>query len=74
MSEIRPARELRHAKGAGEGFVNSAAFEWLSRAGFVAQTAIYAITGFLAFKPRPRSGGTVAWGEGGLTCECDLAP
>ena len=50
MSEIRPARELRHAKSAGEGFVNSAAFEWLSRAGFVARDTIYASTGVLAFK------------------------
>ena len=50
MSEIRPARELRHAKSAGEGFVNTAAFEWLSRAGFVARAAIYAIIGVLAFK------------------------
>ena len=57
MSEIRPARELRHAKSAGEGFVNSAAFEWLSRAGFVARSAIYAIIGVLAFKLAIGSGG-----------------
>lgn len=57
MSDIRPARELRYAKGAGEGFVNTAAFEWLSRAGFVARAAIYAIIGVFAL--------TLAIGEGG---------
>jgi hypothetical protein len=57
MSEIRPARELRHAKNAGEDFVNSAAFEWLSRAGFVARSAIYAIIGVLALKLAIGSGG-----------------
>ena len=56
MSEIRPARELRHAKSAGEGFVNSTAFEWLSRAGFVARGAIYAIIGVLALQARDRRG------------------
>jgi uncharacterized protein DUF1206 len=57
MSDIRPARELRHAKDAGEGFVNTTAFEWLSRAGFVARAAIYAIIGLFAL--------TLAIGEGG---------
>jgi hypothetical protein len=67
MSEIRPARELRHAKSAGEGFVNSAAFEWLSRAGFVARSAIYAIIGVLAFKLAIGSGGKLANQHGALT-------
>jgi hypothetical protein len=57
MSDLRPARELRYAKGAGEGFVNTTAFEWLSRAGFVARAAIYAIIGLFAL--------TLAIGEGG---------
>ena len=66
MSEIRPARELRHAKSAGEGFVNSAAFEWLSRAGFVARSAIYAIIGVLAFKLAIGSGGKLTDQQGAL--------
>jgi Domain of Unknown Function (DUF1206) len=57
MSDIRPARELRYAQSAGEGFVNTTAFEWLSRAGFVARAAIYAIIGVFAL--------TLAIGEGG---------
>jgi hypothetical protein len=57
MSDIRPARELRYAKDAGEGFVNTTTFEWLSRAGFVARAAIYAIIGLFAL--------TLAIGEGG---------
>ena len=67
MSEIRPARELRHAKSAGEGFVNSAAFEWLSRAGFVARAAIYAIIGVLAFKLAIGSGGKLTNQQGALS-------
>ena len=67
MSEIRPARELRHAKSAGEGFVNSAAFEWLSRAGFVARSAIYAIIGVLAFKLAIGSGGKLTNQHGALS-------
>ena len=67
MSEIRPARELRHAKSAGEGFVNSAAFEWLSRAGFVARAAIYAIIGVLALKLAIGSGGKLTNQHGALT-------
>jgi hypothetical protein len=66
MSEIRPARELRHAKSAGEGFVNSAAFEWLSRTGFVARAAIYAIIGVLAFKLAIGSGGKLTNQHGAL--------
>ena len=66
MSEIRPARELRHAKSAGEDFVNSAAFEWLSRAGFVARSAIYAIIGILALKLAIGSGGKLTNQHGAL--------
>jgi Domain of Unknown Function (DUF1206) len=66
MSEIRPARELRHAKSAGTDFVNSAAFEWLSRAGFVARSAIYAIIGILALKLAIGSGGKLTNQQGAL--------
>ena len=67
MSEIRPARELRHAKSAGEGFVDSTAFEWLSRAGFVARAAIYAIIGVLALKLAIGSGGKLTNQQGALS-------
>ena len=40
MSDIRPAREIRYAESAGEGFVNTRAFELLSRAGFVARATV----------------------------------
>ena len=66
MSEIRPARELRHAKIAGDDFVNSAAFEWLSRAGFVARSAIYAVIGVLALKLALGSGGKLTNQQGAL--------
>jgi len=66
MTEVRPARELRHAKRAGEGFVNSRAFEWLSRAGFVARAAIYAIIGVLALKLALGSGGKLTNQHGAL--------
>jgi hypothetical protein len=42
---------------AGEGFVHSHLFEWLSRGGFVARGWVYAIVGMLAFK--------LALGDGG---------
>jgi hypothetical protein len=71
MSEIRPARELRHAKSAGEDFVNSAAFEWLSRAGFVARAAIYAIIGVLALKLAIGSGGKLTNQHGALSTVSD---
>jgi hypothetical protein len=71
MSEIRPARELRHAKNAGEDFVNSTAFEWLSRAGFVARAAIYAIIGVLALKLAIGSGGKLTNQHGALTTVAD---
>jgi len=57
MSDVHPARELRYSESAGDKFVNTRAFEWLSRAGFVARAAIYAIIGVLALK--------LAIGEGG---------
>ena len=47
----------RSVKSAGEGFVDSAAFEALSRAGFVARSCVYAIIGVLALR--------LALGEGG---------
>ena len=66
MSEVRPARELRYAESAGEGFVNTTAFEWLSRAGFVARAAIYAIIGVLALKLAIGEGGKLTDQQGAL--------
>jgi Domain of Unknown Function (DUF1206) len=66
MSHIRPARELRYARSAGEGFVHTAAFEWLSRAGFVARAAIYGIIGVLALKLALGDGGKLANQRGAL--------
>ena len=48
---------LHSAEAAGESFVQSSAFELLSRAGFVARGLIYAIIGILALK--------LAFGHGG---------
>jgi hypothetical protein len=66
MSDIRPARELRYAKDAGEGFVNTTAFEWLSRAGFVARAAIYAIIGLFALALAIGEGGKLTSQQGAL--------
>jgi len=66
MSDIRPAREMRYAESAGEGFVNTRAFEWLSRAGFVARAAIYAIIGVLALKLAIGEGGKLTDQQGAL--------
>src|SRR5258708_305451 len=50
MNSSRSARALGSAEVAGDSFVQSHAFEWLSRPGFVARGLIYGIIGILAFK------------------------
>ena len=67
MTEIRPAHELRQAKNAGQDFVNTRAFEWLSRAGFVARATIYAIIGVLAFKVAIGAGGKLTNQHGAMS-------
>jgi hypothetical protein len=57
MHDSRSTRGLNSAEAAGESFVQSGAFELLSRAGFVARGLIYAIIGVLALK--------LAFGHGG---------
>ncbi len=57
MRDIRSTKEFGRTELAGRSFVQSAAFEWLSRAGFVARGAVYAIIGVLALK--------LAIGQGG---------
>ncbi len=49
MATPQPEVSLRRARSAGEGFVNTRAFEILSRAGFVARAFVYGIIGMLAF-------------------------
>jgi Domain of Unknown Function (DUF1206) len=66
MSDVHPARELRYSESAGDGFVNTRAFEWLSRAGFVARAAIYAIIGVLALKLAIGEGGKLTNQQGAL--------
>jgi hypothetical protein len=71
MTDIRPARELHYAERTGEGFVHTAAFEWLSRAGFVARAAIYAIIGVLALQLAIGEGGKLTDQQGALKTVAD---
>jgi hypothetical protein len=64
MRDLRSTREFGRAEVAGKGFVQSAAFEWLSRAGFVARGAVYAIIGVLALKLAIGQGGKLTNQEG----------
>ena len=57
MQNSSTTRRSSSAEAAGESFVQSHAFELLSRAGFVARGLIYAIIGILALK--------LAFGHGG---------
>jgi hypothetical protein len=52
------------AKAAGSDFVNSRAFEVLSRAGFVARAVVYAIIGVLAFRLAIGQGGKITNQQG----------
>jgi Domain of Unknown Function (DUF1206) len=54
------------AGAAGESFVHSHAFEWLSRAGFVARALIYGIIGILALKLAVGQGGKLTNQQGAL--------
>jgi hypothetical protein len=51
---------------AGEGFVQSREFEWLSRAGFVARALVYGIIGILALKLAFGYGGKLTNQQGAL--------
>ncbi len=63
MPELDATRAL---DSAGNGFVHSNTFEWLSRAGFVARGLIYAIIGILAFKLALGDGGKLTNQRGAL--------
>ncbi|MGZ4290038.1 MAG: DUF1206 domain-containing protein [Gaiellaceae bacterium] len=61
------SRSTRASAGvAGESFVQSRAFEWLSRGGFVARALIYAVIGVLALKLAVGQGGKLTNQQGAL--------
>jgi Domain of Unknown Function (DUF1206) len=66
MHNSRSTRTMGSAGAAGESFVQSHAFEWLSRAGFVARGLIYGIIGILAFKLAVGHGGKLTNQQGAL--------
>ena len=66
MHNSRPTRAMGPAGVAGESFVQSHPFEWLSRAGFVARGLIYGIIGILAFKLAVGHGGKLTNQQGAL--------
>src|SRR5258706_13097235 len=66
MDNSRSTRALGSPKIAGESFVQSRAFEVLSRAGFVARGLVYAIIGILALKLAFGHGGKLTNQQGAL--------
>jgi hypothetical protein len=59
-----PSVSVGRARSAGEGFVNSWLFAFLSRAGFVARALIYGIIGLLAFDLAIGQGGKITNQQG----------
>jgi Domain of Unknown Function (DUF1206) len=66
MHSSRSTTAMGSAEAAGESFVHSHAFEWLSRGGFVARAFIYGIIGILAFKLAVGHGGKLTNQQGAL--------
>jgi hypothetical protein len=66
MHDSASTTALDSAEAAGHSFVQSSAFEWLSRAGFVARALIYGIIGVLAVKLALGDGGKVTNQQGAL--------
>lgn len=66
MQELRSTNALASAEGVGESFVQTPAFEWLSRAGFVARALVYGIIGILALKLAIGQGGKLTNQQGAL--------
>ena len=66
MNDLRASGRVGAVEGAGESFVQTPAFEWLSRAGFVARGVVYAIIGILAFKLAIGHGGKLASQQGAM--------
>ncbi len=66
MNDLRPTESLASARETGRSFVQSSAFEVLSRAGFVARGLVYGIIGILAFKLAVGQGGKLTNQQGAL--------
>ena len=66
MQELRSTSALASTERAGESFVHSWEFEWLSRAGFVARALVYGIIGILALKLAIGQGGKLTNQQGAL--------
>jgi Domain of Unknown Function (DUF1206) len=66
MHDLRSSSALDSAGATGESFVQSRAFEVLSRAGFVARALVYAIIGILALKLALGQGGKLTNQQGAL--------
>lgn len=66
MRGSRSTSGLESAGVAGESFVQSPAFEWFSRAGFVARALVYGIIGILALKLAFGYGGKLTNQQGAL--------
>ncbi len=66
MHSSRSTSAMGSAGVAGQSFVQSHAFEWLSRAGFVARALIYGIIGTLALKLALGHGGKLTNQQGAL--------
>jgi len=66
MHDSQSTSALDSAGAVGESFVQSSAFEWLSRAGFVARGLIYGIIGVLALKLAIGYGGRLTNQQGAL--------
>ena len=67
MQSPRPVEVAALGGSAGEAFVQSRAFAWLSRAGFVARGLIYGIIGVLALKLALGDGGKLTNQHGALS-------
>ena len=66
MQSFTVPRAVGSAESAGQSFVQSRGFEWLSRAGFVARALIYGIIGILALKLALGHGGKLTNQQGAL--------
>ena len=66
MHDLQSTRPVASAEAAGESFVHTRAFEWLSRAGFVARALVYGIIGVLALKLAIGYGGKLTSQQGAL--------
>jgi hypothetical protein len=66
MSNLPTTNAIRAPRAVGESFVQSRAFEVLSRAGFVARSLVYGIIGVLAVKLAVGQGGKLTNQQGAL--------